>query len=129
MWQPNRAQWRLIWIVASLLILAWPPREGGSLAVKAVRRIVDPMHTMPALPEPLPMGLGDDGNAVAEHDRQEQAYYSFSASSAMNRLRLRLRVADEPFDPTTERQALTGLGVLAALGVWRLNGRAAARRG
>jgi hypothetical protein len=125
MWQPNRAQWRIIWMVAVLLILAWPPREGGSLALKAVRSLADPQNTLPAMPNPLPMGLGDDGDAVAEHDRQLQEYFEFADASAMNRLRLRMKNAEEPLSPGTERQLLTGVTVLAALLVWKLNGRPA----
>ena len=36
MWQPNRAQWSIIWTVAVLVILGWPPDSGKSLAVKGV---------------------------------------------------------------------------------------------
>lgn len=121
MWQPNRAQWRIIWMVAVLLIVAWPPREGVSLALKAVRWAADPQHTLPVLPEPLPMGLGDDGDAVAAHDQQWAEYYEFEERSAMNRLRLQLRDVQEPLDPGTQRQLLVGVAVLAALGVWKLN--------
>ena len=37
MWQPNTAQWRVIWIVAVLLILSWPPEKGRSLAIKEAK--------------------------------------------------------------------------------------------
>lgn len=124
MWQPNRWQWRVIWIAATVLLLAWPPPQGRSLALKVVNWLVDPGNELPTPPPPLPMGLGDDGDAVAEHDRQEQAYFQFYDGSAMNRWRLRLKFAEEPLDPRTERQLLAGAGILAALGVWRLNGRA-----
>ena len=53
MWQPNRPQWLVIWIVAIVLILSWPG-EGGSLAVKAVRWLADPRHELPVMPDPLP---------------------------------------------------------------------------
>jgi MYXO-CTERM domain-containing protein len=33
-----------------------------------------------------------------------------------------LKTAGDPFDPTTERQILVALAVLAALAVWRLEG-------
>ena len=121
MWQPTRGQWWIIWLTALLLIFCWPPREGGSLALKSVRWLADPRNELPTLPEPLPMGLGDDGDAVAEHDRRIQEYYEFIERSPANRWRMRLKTAEEPLDPGTERQLLVGFGVLAALGVWRLN--------
>ena len=62
------------------------------------------------------------GTAVAEHDRQMQEYYAFSEGSSMNRWRQRLATAEDPLDAGTQRQILTGLAILAALGVWRLNG-------
>lgn len=123
MWQPNRAQRRIIWTVALLLALTWPPREGGSLAVKAVRWLADPGSQLPAMPAPLPMGLGDDGDAVAQHDQQMAEYYEFVDRSATNRLRLRLKEAEEPLDPVTLRQLLTAIAIVAALAVWQLNGR------
>ena len=123
MWQPTRAQSTTIWVAVVVLLLGWPPREGGSLAVKAVRWAADPRNDLPALPDPLPMGLGDDGDAVAEHDRQMQEYYDFVEQSATNRLRLRMKYAEEPLDPGTERQLLVGGAVLVALSVWQLNGR------
>ena len=123
MWQPNRAQWSIIWTVAVLVVLAWPPDKGQSLAVKAVRWAVDPAGALPDLPAPLPMALDDDGDAVAAHDALETEYYRVRDSSATKRWRMTLKVAAEPFDPSTERQLLVGLGVLSALGVWRLNRR------
>jgi hypothetical protein len=72
------------------------------------------------MPEPLPAGLGDDGDAVTEHDQRMADYFSVRDSSGWARRRLELKEFEDPFDPSTERQLLTGLGVLAALGVWRL---------
>lgn len=120
MWQPNRAQWRIIWLSAVLLIFAWPADESGSLAVKAVRWLADPEDTLPRLPEPLPMGLGDDGDAVALHDEQDAEYYRLVGSSRWIRTRLKLKAIEDPFLPATERQILIGLGILSTLGVWRL---------
>ena len=125
MWQPNSAQRRIIWTIAIFMALAWPPREGGSLAVKGVRWLADPGNQLPAMPPPLPMGLGDNGDAVAEHDRQMGEYYEFVDRSATNRLRLRLKEAEEPLDPTTMRQLLTVVGVVSVLAVWQLNARPA----
>jgi hypothetical protein len=123
MWQPTRAQQAVIWAVALFIVFTWPPREGGSLAVKAVRWAADPGNALPSLPEPLPMGLGDDGDAVAEHDRRMQEYYDFVEGSATNRLRLRLKYAQEPLDPGTERQLLAALAIVSALAVWQMIGK------
>lgn len=123
MWQPNKAQWRIIWIVAVALILCWPPAEGRSLATKAANWLADPADSLPVLPEPLPIGLDDNADAVAAHDAQESEYYRQYSDSRVTRLRLALKHANEPFDPTTERQILAGVGILSALAVWRLNRR------
>jgi hypothetical protein len=121
MWQPNRAQWPIIWVAALLLVLGWPPDNGRSLGVKIVNRVVDPSGSLPSLPPPLPMSLDDDGDAVAAHDAQEADYYRQHQSSRLLRWRLDLKEAGEPLDPSTERQLLVALAVMSALGVWRLN--------
>ena len=118
--QPNRAQWRVIWIVAVLLIFGWPPDQGRSLGTKAVNWLADPTNSLPPLPEPLPIGLDDNGDAVAEHDAQLAEYYRLYTSSRTTQLRMKLKVAGEPFDPAAERQILVGIGILSALAVWRL---------
>jgi hypothetical protein len=123
MWQPNAVQWRAIWILAAFIVLAWPPAEGKSLALKAAAWAVDPFHTLPVMPPELPMGLGDDGYAVAEHDRQLTSYYDAYQGSSMKRFRIDVRDFENPFDPTTERQVLVGIGVFGALLIWRLGGR------
>jgi hypothetical protein len=120
--QPNHAQWRLIWTVAALLILAWPPDNGRSLGVKAVNWLVDPADSLPTPPAQLPMGLDDDGDAVAAHDALEAEYNWRYASSGVTRLRMTLKNASDPFEPSTERQMLVGIGILGALGAWRLSG-------
>jgi hypothetical protein len=120
--QPNRAQWRLIWTVAALLILAWPPDQGRSLGVKAVNWLVDPTDSLPTEPTQLPMGLDDDGDAVAAHDALEAEYNRLYASSGVTRVRMTLKDASDPLEPSTERQILVGVGILGALGVWRLGG-------
>ena len=125
MWQPTRAQWRLIWPLAIFVLLAWPA-ENGSLAVKALRWLADPRGTLPTLPGPLSMELGDNADAVAEHDAQEQEYYRVTQSSGWARTRMRLKEATDPFDAATQRQLVVGISVLAALGVWRL-GRTSSR--
>ena len=126
MWQPNTAQWRLIWAAAVMLILAWPA-ENESLAIKAVHWGVDPAQTLPRTPGPIAPGLGDDPEAVQEHDAEEAAYYYMYSSSRISRLRLQLRDLRDPFDPSTERQILVGLAILAALTIWRAEGKKEAR--
>ena len=123
MWQPNRAQWSIIWTVTVLVVLAWPPDAGRSLIVKAVNWAVDPAESLPRLPPPLPMALDDDGDAVSAHDALEAEYYRVREQSAATRWRMTLKGAGDPFDPSTERQLLAGVAILSALGVWRLNKR------
>jgi hypothetical protein len=123
MWQPNRAQWSLIWSTAIVLILAWPPTDGRSLLVKLVNWGVDPTGALPSLPPPLPMGLDDNGDAVSEHDALTADYYTVRDRSAMTRWRMDLKSARDPLSPETERQVLVGLAVLGALGVWRLDAK------
>ena len=114
-------------MVALVVILFWPGRESPSLAVKAVNVAADPFHRLPVLPPPLPLGLGDDAEAVILHDTQENAYYDAYGASGANRLRMMLRDWRDPLDATTERQILVGLVVFGALLVWRLEGLKAAR--
>lgn len=123
MFQPNRAQWSIIWTAAALLVLAWPGDTGRSLLVKAVNWAVDPAGSLPTLPAPLPMALDDDGDAVPAHDAQEAEYYRVRDRSVITRWRMTLRDAGDPFDPSTERQLLVAVAVLSALGVWRLDGK------
>jgi len=121
MWQPNRAQWPIIWAASVLLVLAWPPDEGRSLLVKAANWAVDPAGSLPTWHAPLPMGLDDDGDAVAAHDAQETEYYRRRDSSRTTRWRMTVKVARVPFDRSTERQILVGVAALSALAIWRLN--------
>ena len=122
MWQPNRPQWAIISAITLLLVLAWPPSSGGrSLGMKIVNWAVDPAGSLPSVPPPLPMGLDDDGDAVAAHDLLESEYYRVRDRSAMNRWRMRIKDARDPMDPTTERQILIGIAAVAALIVWRLS--------
>ena len=108
-----------------MLILCWPPDNGRSLGVKITNWLADPRNTLPTLPEPLPIALDDNGDAVSEHDALEAEYYRQYQSSALTRYRMRLKEATDPFDPSTERQILAGIGILSALAVWRVNGKRA----
>jgi len=120
-WQPNRVQWRIIWIAAALIILGWPSDQGRSLGTKAANWLVDPTNSLLTLPDPLPIGLDDNGDAVTENDALENEYYRQYASSSLTRLRMRVKAAADPFEPSTELQLLTGVAILSALAVWRLN--------
>jgi len=91
--------------------------------MKAVNWLVDPGNSLPTLPEQLPIGLDDNGDAVTAHDAQEAEYYRQYESSRVTRLRMTLKVAADPFDPSTERQVLAGIAIVSALIVWRLNAR------
>jgi len=127
MWHPSRLQWTIIWAATMMLVLAWPPATppgGRSLGLKLLGRIVDPTGALPSLPPPLPMGLDDDGDAVAAHDALEMEYYRARDKSAMNRWRMSMKTARDPIDPTTERQMLIGIAAVSALIVWRLSARA-----
>ena len=121
MWQPSRSQWLIIWPIALLCVLAWPPSGGSSLMVKALGRIVDPFNTLPELPPPLPLGLDDDGDAVSQHDALERSYYDARDRSTLNYLRMGMKTTTDPFEPSTQRQLLIAVAVIAALGVWRLD--------
>ena len=122
-WQPNLAQWRIIWIVTLFLILCWPPDRGRCLGIKIANWIADPRDTLPAMPAPLPIALDDNGDAVTEHDALEAEYHRQYESSALTRVRMRLKEAKDPLDPSTERQILAGIGILSALALWRINGK------
>ncbi len=119
--RPNRAQWAIIWTSTLLLVLAWPPSSGRSLGNTFVNWAVDPGGSLPSFPPPLPIGLDDDGDAVAAHDLLESEYYRARDRSAMNRWRIHMKDARDPIDPTTERQILIGIAAFSALIVWRLS--------
>ena len=126
MWQPNPAQWRLIWIVAVALILAWP-EANGSLAIKAINWAADPFESLPRTPSPIALGLGDDPDAVQQHDAEEAAYFQMYDSSRWVRWRFELRDLRDPFDPSTERQVLVALAIVSALGIWRAESKKEAK--
>ena len=121
MWQPNRAQWIVICVATVVLVAGWPPDTGRSLAVKAINWIADPAEMLPPPPPALPMGLDDNGDAVAEHDTQARNYDDARQRSRLNRLRMSLKEMEGPLDPQTERQLLAGFAVLSALLTWRLS--------
>jgi len=91
--------------------------------MKLVNWLADPMDALPPMPAPLPVALSDNGDAVAAYDAEAAEYYRLYSSSATARLRMRLKDANDPFDRTTTRQILAGIGLLSALLTWRLNGK------
>src|SRR5262249_21308354 len=110
-------------MVGVLIVTLWPPADDRSLAVKFVNWAVDPKNELPTLPDQLALGLGDDPAAVEEHDLLTQHYDLLYAKGGWTRKRLELKVATDPFNPSTERQVLTALGVIVALAVWRSDPR------
>jgi len=109
--------------VALLVVVAWPPERGKSLAVSAINRAVDPWDQLPTLPPQLGLGLGDDPVLVEARDEQVRRYDAFYAEGGWTRTRLRLKVARDPFDKATERQVLLALGVVGMFAAWRLASR------
>ena len=123
MWQPSNAQWWCLVIVALLIVFMWPPRDDKSLSVKLVNWAVDPWNELPVLPPQLGPGLGDDLEAVNARDMIVQRYDELYRQGGWTRRRLQLKVAGDPFNPATERQVLTALGVLTGFVVWRFGAR------
>jgi hypothetical protein len=115
----KRFQWWVLLVVALLIVFLWPPRDSKSLALKLVNWAVDPWNELPMLPPPLPLGAGDDPQAVEIHDIQTQQYDAIHQRGGWSRMRLELKVADDPLDPSTERQILTAVAVVAAFLGWR----------
>lgn len=95
--------------------------------MKIVNRAIDPFDVVPVLPPTLPMGLDDDGDAVAEHDMLETAYMQYRERSTLTRWRMDLKNGGDPLEPSTERQVLAGLIVAAVLAVWRMDAAKSAR--
>ena len=123
MWQPDNAQWWTLVIVALFLVVAWPADADKSLALKLVNWAVDPKDELPILPGPFALGQGDDVTAVDSHDLQTRMYDELYHKGGWTRMRLELKVATDPFNAATERQVLTGIGVLTAFLVWRFGAR------
>ena len=123
MLKPNNRQWWLLVVVALLIVFVWPPSDDRSLAVKFVNWAVDPWNELPVLPQQLGLGSGDDPDAVAAHDVETQQYDAVYLRGGWARWRLEMKVARDPFNPSTERQLLTGAAVVAALLAWRFGAK------
>jgi hypothetical protein len=125
-WQPNASQWRLIFPLGVALVLFWPSAseyDNRSLALKLAGWAADPADTLPHEPSVLSIADEDDVAAIDAQAAQQEQYDKVYKSSAFARLRLRLRDAQEPFDPSTERQILVAVAALGGLLTWRLGSR------
>jgi hypothetical protein len=119
MWQPNKLQWWVLVIVALFIACAWPPSDDKSLAMKFVNWAVDPRGELHVMPPPFTFANGDDPETVTEHDAQSLNYGLLYLKGGWIRRRLELKVADDPFNRSTERQLLVALGMLTVFLVWR----------
>jgi len=122
-WRPNAVQWRLICVLAAVIVLFWPGQQSRSLAIKTINWAADPKQALPRLPGAFSLEDGEDPVAVTAHDSQEAEYERVVARSKMARLRIRLRDMSDPFDPATQQQILAAAGVLGGLLIWRLGER------
>ena len=91
MGQPNNSQWWLLVLCSVLIVAAWPPRDGKSLAAKFVNWAADPANELPTLPDQLALGQGDDPDAVNARDMQVQQYDALYLKGGWTRTRLELR--------------------------------------
>lgn len=123
-WKPTGGGWWVLLVAALFVIAAWPPDNDRSVLVKLVNWGVDPLDRLPILPPQLSLGLGDDVQAVEARDALVRRYDEFHGRGGWTRKRLELKVARDPFNPSTERQILLGIGAITAFVVWRFAGRA-----
>jgi hypothetical protein len=107
-------------IAALTIVFLWPPQGDHSLAVKVVRWAVDPLDRLPTLPAQLPLGQGDDLDAVNARDELVQQYDALYLKGGWTRKRLELKVVNDPIRPTTMRQLLLLASVITALVGWRV---------
>ncbi len=105
---------------ALAIILIWPPAGGKSLAVTFVNWAVDPTGQLPVLPPQLPLGAGDDPDAVEAHDSLVRQYDALYIKGGWTRRRLELKVAGEPLRPTMMRQLLMAAALVLAAVTWRV---------
>ena len=112
----RQGSWILL-LTALLMVATWPPDQDRSLVVKALNWSVDPGNSLPVLPPQLGFGLSDDPQAVELRDEMVRRYDQLFNRDALTRTRLRLKVAEDPFNPATERQLLLVFGVIVAFAV------------
>lgn len=117
----RRSGW-VLFLTVLLIVMAWPPERGASLAITATRFAVDPTGALPFLPEQLDFGLSDDPQAVEMRDELVRRYDVALTEGPLMRARLALKTATDPFDKTTERQLLLVVGVVVAFLVLRPKG-------
>ena len=110
---------RVLLLTALLMVAAWPPDKDRSLVVKALNWSVDPGDRLPVLPPQLGFGLSDDVHAVEIRDEMVRRYDELFNRDRLTRTRLELKVAEDPFNPTTERQLLLAFGIIVAFAVIR----------
>jgi hypothetical protein len=103
--------------MGALLVLAWPPNQDRSLAIKVVNWLADPGGTLHGPPEII---LYDEHANMSGYEAERAEYERLYAESPIFRMRLRLKGASSFFSPVTDRQVLMGLGVLGMLFLWRL---------
>lgn len=116
------AAWWTLLITTLAIVVVWPPQGGKSLALTMLNWAVDPSDQLPVLPPQLGMGLGDDPLLVEARDAEVRRFDEAFNAGGWTRQRLLLKVAGDPYDPTTTRQVLLVLGVLAWFVVWRVAG-------
>lgn len=117
---PTPWQWWSIVGAALVIVVMWPPVDGKSLAVTFVNWAVDPIGHLPVLPPQLPLGKGDDFDAVEAHDAVVRQYDELYNKGGWTRRRLALKVAGEPIRPSTMRQMLMAAAVVLAAMTWRV---------
>jgi hypothetical protein len=115
----TRGAWWILLLTTLFIIAAWPPDEGRSLIMKGVNWTADPSSALPILPEQLGFGVSDDPIAVEERDAEVRRYDALYNSGGFMRMRLQLKVAEDPFDRTTERQLLLVVGAVVVFGAVR----------
>ena len=117
---PASWEWRSLLVAALAVVVLWPPADGRSLAVTFVNWAVDPAGQLPILPPQLPMGRGDDPEAVEAHDAIVRHYDAMYGQGGWTRRRMELKVACEPLRPSLMRQLLVAVTVVLAAVTWRV---------
>lgn len=120
---PAPWQWRSLLVAALAVVVLWPPADGKSLGVMFVNWVVDPTGRLPVLPRQLPLGRGDEPDAVEAHDATVREYDRRYAEGGWTRQRMALKTAGEPLRPSTMRQLLMGAAVVIAAVAWRVAAR------